>query len=1464
MHSGPSHPGVVLTAIAGMLINTGAIAQDAPPPAAAPFGAVAPAGPGVPPAVEAPVDAPPVIESPVFVNESPAAQEGWARLQELVRAGATDQAAALCSRLLNDESGSLIIEADDRSLYRPLRDRLHELMLSDAKLLERFRATRTLLAEESLAAGQAESVERSAQLTRPGLTATLELARRDLGAGRFGSCRRRLEAAARHPDLASVKDEAGAIASDLARFHDAARAIAGQLGAGGLVPSRAPIDEAKRAPGADVDASIDWGALVARPLWQREIAPEDLSAPASGPRWLAGSARVLESLPPAARDLRIVPLTTDDLVIVQRDHALVALDASTLREVWSHDVHPPGIEGAETRSSVDAEELSTPAIAGGLILSTLTRDSGRSEWGDQEIVAVDARTGRQRWSVGAGEIDPTIGPGALRGAILVDADTAVVGIRKRVPERRLAALYLAGIDIASGRTRWSTLIGASGLLPFAAGSPIVDSGIIDDGIVYRSDRLGVVCAVEASTGRVQWVRRLPIEMAPVRAGMRSAAWQQHAPVLIEGSLFLITPDRTEILRLATKTGRVEARSTTDAFFAPSYLLTDGTRLLAVSDARVTSVKAADFGDQRPIRTTGVIEAPGIWGRVRVDQGRMLVPLVSGLAIFDPADLSSPRSVVRLDRPGNPMLVGEQLLVTDDSRVLVYSDWLRAEHVLSKSIEDRPTDPSPAIALLELAARTGRLARAVQAVDAASAAIKARDAGGVGAGVAGAAASGDGDATRLWDVAVSLVDSQLARSQRDSAAKNTVIAPEREVREVLDRLGTLASTPSQRVTHTLLDAQLLIQQNRLADAIVICQRVLADDAMSAAQVVTPRSTARADSESTRRLEQCIRLGGRADYAPFEAQAAAQVQALLAQPSPASPEEFEAVARRYPVAFAASRAWSLASGAHDKAGQARAAARAAESGLLAADRVGDAPVSESRELAGRLVTNLQRRGLVVAAAEALTRHRTRHPGEPMTLDGRALDPETLGRELASLLALERRPARVGAPVGVGASVVPGWTLMEPLRPLTSTTPTSFFVMQHNDGRIALMAPVVLGTDEPGGGEEKSAPRAGGLAPIWVSPQRFDRAALVRQSRTSALFVWPGDGDTASGPLLMRVDAGEASTQLTWRTGSLSSYFSPSTPISRGMNQPFRTPIDGFRAMNEVVVAGDERTLVMVERSGRSVAFDAESGERLWAAPLPITRVLDAALISGTMVVAGEPAPQPGQPVVPGGGAIISIIDARTGEQTRQIESTSGPVRWMRLTTRGDLLVGTEMVVMSIDTVSGRVEWKLETHPAARTVDAWVAGESLIVLTPERQLWTLSIATGEPSDQSLETRGRIEATSRVFVSPTDAGFAVRTTQGLALFDGRGVLKGLDALDPSDGVLPPLPVVGGFATVSYAAVPTRDSPYSVFNVMVLDDQSAMLTSTTPVRLGTYPSAIGAIDGVIAISAGQNTIVYPAPSGQR
>ncbi|MBL0869942.1 MAG: PQQ-binding-like beta-propeller repeat protein [Phycisphaerales bacterium] len=1399
------------------------------------------------PQVQPPAAAPaenaqsPVVQSPVFVNESPAAEEGLARLRDLTRINGTDQAASLAVRLLSEEGDALVASPEgDGSLYIPLRRVVHELLRADAKLLERFVAVRSGPAESLLQNGEAAEVERSAFLTSAGLEASLRLAEEDLQSARFATCLRRLEALRDHPrQTEQTKTTARQIAAALTSYVPKgtpmgvrAAALAGDAAqvASPRVPllpeGESPLSPALlRAadPARSSAATSGVASLVARPLWSAEFAPDEPLIPRTLPR---GVSRV-ESLPRHARDLRVLPVKAGRVILVQRDFELSALDADTLQTLWKLDAGTSRPFGGPMRgqSVPDAEDISMPAVAGNLVIAALSGDLA-SDSNEQRLVACDVNTGQVRWVLSPDQIAPSIGNTTLRGPILIEGDTAIIALRKHSGERRLTALYLAGIHTATGKTRWTALVGSTGMLPWPPIVQVVDGAIVEEGVVYRSDRLGVVGAYEAGTGRALWVRRMPTDIVSSRQSGRAGAWQQHAPVKIGPWLFVLSPDRASVVKLDTTTGSQIAAVSEEAVLSPSYLLAAGEYLACVGEQQIVFVKAAEFGPQAQPVASGTVPPPGIRGRVVSVGPRLVVPVENGVGVISPEDPSKFIVAATLDHPGNALPTEDGLVVVDDARAHVYRDWDRAEASLLKRAGEDPSDASASIALIELAARTNRLDRAVAAGLSAIEALSKN------------AEKAPAQRERLASVLISVIDQDQATPQARAETR-------RAVSEMLDQLAQVASNPTQIATHKLLLSRQFERTGEPGRALNIAQGVL--DALPSADVLfsTPRASAQADEEASRRLEQLIIPAGRPAYAAHD-QKVEQKLTELSVGKVTDPQAFEDLARRYPVARLAPRAWLKASELHEAAGDARAAARAAEMGLQQAQRTGDAPMTDVGELGGRLVMNLRTRGLLSAAADALTRHRARFTDRaPLTVQGRPVDVASLERELSSLLSAERRPPRLGSPSLTRSQGLTGWKLMDALRSESVISPPTFFAMQRDDGSVGLFG----STNTADGPLVKE---------LWVSPLRVDRAQLFRQTRSSAVFFWPGDGRSETGPVLFRVDAKDQAAGLTWTSKVFSSFFPQGTAPRLG-GQPFRTPLDGFRSLSEMLLTGDDRSIAMIERGGRCAVLDAETGERLWSGSLGLTRLTDAALLSGLLVVAGDPVPAANQPAADNRPALL-IIDARTGQVLRQVACPDGPVRWIRLTQRGDLIVGLESQIVSINTETGATEWSTANQPCGKSVDAWIVNDQLVVLDERRDLWLVSLSSGRAGQSPLEVRGRVEPTSRVQVSGTDNAIAVRSSNGLLLYDRTGKLIGVDGLNPADGLCPPLPILGGFVSVSYTSTPLRENTGSAFNVMILDNTSAMLRSSTPARIGLFPGSVAAIDNLLAITSDHSTIIFEAP----
>ncbi|MCW5764641.1 MAG: PQQ-binding-like beta-propeller repeat protein [Phycisphaeraceae bacterium] len=1388
-------------------------------------------------------------ENPVFVNDSPAAAETLARVQDHLKSGNIEQAVRLLQRLLDENADALVASPDDGALYVPVRQRVHEALLSDRALLARYREAQGPVARDLVRSGRHADAERTSLFTADGFEAALRLAQQHFQEGSFGAAVMTLDQLDRHPDRAGDNARRAAeLACEIARYAhrdtatDLARRWAAGAGLGDADLSPAPLPPAVLNPARSALAPsgpIDPAGVVARPLWS---APYGEEVPVEAARFAPNVNP--ETLPQFGRELRAFPAVAGDSLYVVGDRFVSAFNRFTLEPRWKVDaIAAAGIDtdpwdreaaanrGMRRASQGSLEDIASVSVRGGTVIACIGLEPPGAGEGQELLIAIDAASGAVRWTRTVQTLDAALVRTHVRGPVLIDGRTAVVGCRKWQPDRRLTALYLLGLDVETGSVRWLSLVGSAGSLPFYRQPQVADGGALDDGVVYRTDRLGLVAAYEAQSGRPRWVRRFGSE--PTDTTAVSNSWQMSLPVLRGPWLYTVAPDRSGVARLDRATGRLDGLIPADRLAGPAYLLTVGPLLACVSENRVATVPFEADGPwaQRPVRLSPVVPAPGLRGRVAVAGDRLLAPVTSGLLVIDSASPTEFARTIDLDTSGNPMACDDQLIVADDARLHSYLSWDKADAILTQRVGQSPDDPTPAVILAELSYRAGKAARLLFAVDAAAGAI-------------GRAADPDRaevQRRRLFDAVASMVETALGSAPAGPGpAEHAAPALDAaSARDLIDRLGPLARRPEESAAQLLLAGRAQADSGQSAQAAASFQQVLADRRLASASWNSGRGLVRAADEATRRLEQVVATAGRGAYGAFDAEAEAAMAQL---PPAAGADAMELIAHRYPVARSTPAMWIRIAAAYRDGGRARAEARALEVGLQRAEGMPDASPAVVGELAGRLVTNLKQRGLLVAAGTVLQRFGARFPSATLTIDGRPADLTRLRSEVGAELLAQRRWPSAGAPAAAGAQLVTSWTLMEPeIRPTSPVAPP-FVVMQAEDGRVALW-----GVQEPG------AP----LAPLWTSDAPKDPVALVKTDRTSAYFFWA----TPAGGVITRVDA--ASRAVVFRSEPFNGYFPPGGPATApNPNDRMRTPLDGVRSVGELLATADERTLALVERTGRAVILDADTGAVLWAGLLPLTRIADCDLIASVLVVAGDRERRgPGGAVVESTPA-LAAVDARSGREMRQIDSPGGPVRWLRLTDAGDLVAGVQSAVASFDLETGALNWKIGQGSAATTIDAWVVGDRLLVLGEDRTLWQVSVASGVVGAASLDTRGRFDTSSHVYGAATaEGGIAFRSPQGVVVFDARGELRGTDAIGATDNLVPPAPSDAGFVTISMAGTAVRDADgQSLFTVYTLGPSGVLKTSTT-VQLGAVPSRVGLLDGRLLISAGRHTAVYVAPA---
>lgn len=279
-----------------------------------------------------------------------------------------------------------------------------------------------------------------------------------------------------------------------------------------------------------------------RPAWKAEL-PAGIGIP-SGAGASDGRRLFVPVLGVSAYDLatgallwrsplgRLAPrnLVAADGRVIAAAEEVFALDADTGRELWRL---PLAAHAA----------LGEVALAGGtLYLGTA----------DHRMLAVEAASGRLRWSVELGE--SWAHPAVVRG-VAVDSNAVYASVEQWRDERgRRSSGWLFALDPASGRQRFATEIGGGDERRGASAAPVVagevvlvadalanavyaldratgaerwrfegerglagfaERPVVSAGVAYAASGDGSVHALEVHTGRLLWKRRLPAAVQSV-------------------------------------------------------------------------------------------------------------------------------------------------------------------------------------------------------------------------------------------------------------------------------------------------------------------------------------------------------------------------------------------------------------------------------------------------------------------------------------------------------------------------------------------------------------------------------------------------------------------------------------------------------------------------------------------------------------------------------------------------------------------------------------------------------------------------------------------------------------------------------------------------------------------------------------------------------------------------------------
>ncbi|MBY0111175.1 MAG: PQQ-binding-like beta-propeller repeat protein [Phycisphaerales bacterium] len=1410
-------------------------------------------------------------QSPVYPDDSVQARESLIRVDELQAAGNLAEAARVLQTLLDTEGDKVLESGTDADLFISVRERVHRLLLAKPALLERYRTSEGPRAAKLLDENKHEQVEATRLLTPAGFEAALRVAQLHLEAGRFEAARLTLEQLEKHPERRGKPGaDAATLATRVARFIARPEAVAwadrwrqeSAVPGGGAKPLEIPAELRTPSTSPQTEGSApDWASLPAKPL----ISTVVVSRPNRETDDELSDEDPMEFASQGIARPWILPGVSGDTVVVNNATHITGLDRFTLAPLWT--IRPSGRDVARqssTRGNPPLSRLEDPAwvhLSGpiGLAATGFVTESGRE--GDRRLHAFEVRSGRVLWSLDPAAIDRRLEGYSVRGEPSIVEGTAVIPMRRNSSIRRISGVLFAGLDAWTGELRWIRPVCSVGVLPYNRSPHVAERCVAANGIVYKSDSLGVVSALEAASGRVVWIRRMPVQpearaMASISQPGYPQAWASTNAIVDGTSLITLAPDFSAILRLSALDGSLLGRRGVDDLgedaALPLYLLRAGDRLIAVAQDRMISLRLADFERDTP-KVSTLMRDPGVAGRISVAGSSLLVPLENKVLEFNAADLKVAASH-DLAAAGNLIALSDSLLVAGSGEVHAFLKWETAESILTQRMTKSPDDTGPALSMANLAFRSGRYTRIAPAIDRV---LEIRDRLPDAAPVQAAR-------RRLVDSLRAMLASGKQRWDpgTDARSDKAESPPLPVLNELSQRFARAAESPAELAEHELVAGWLGEAKAAPGESLEAYARVLADASLAESMVQNELGVPVSASQmATERLLALVRRVGPSVYEPFAMQAARELEELGPE---AKPIELLALATRFPASTAAAAAWIRVADAHAKSKNPAAESRCLSLALRALEHA-QSPrtpqaVADAKSVASRLIAALSVQNRLSEAARTAAAFPSRFAGATVEPPAKRSDPAR---------GLQARP-QLGRELSDDVRSLVGWVIAPAKITDNPGRPTDRAVLVSPGRRqVALFATSL--TDSS-------------VEPMWTRRYEQRSPRVIRIDADSTYLYWPAESRAdRTGGVIERVRNDGSSA---WVSREITQQLDEIEARDAEESTPFSTPLDGSVSPGDLLVAMDDSTLILLERVGRVIAIDLAAGKSMWTARLPKTRIYDAAICGGTLVIGGASTDRDAAVAFRGRSAFLPMIlvalDAKRGGALRDLRPALArglnladdknlaaalgefqQVRWLRTISAGRVLMGMHSRVVAFDAAGESVLWNYDKPIVTRSVECWVQGDRAYVLNEDRGVVTLNLGDGSAPHEPLDAGERLSSDGPIAVAPLpDGAIGFVGGRGLAVFSAKGELIGRDASVHARENGNHFAVGENVVAMVPDQSPEPDGTVQM-DLRVLALPSGKLVSTRSIALGRPPGTMISLDGRLLLTAGGVTLVLPLPTGR-
>lgn len=1390
----------------------------------------------------------PANSNPIYIADSPIASDSLIRIQELLALNNIDEAVRLCDEIIREHGNRLMRVSGDStdSVHIPVHQRVRQELLRHPQLLEAYRRQYTPRARVWLESDtEWHLAAEQAWLTDPGIIAALRHAQLLIEAGQFQAGLALLDQLREHPDAKAHAPRALQLAELARRFVPSEQSR--QLSVDWAQRANQTIDpdptieqrgDGSTRPGI---SSLIWRSAASQqvnldgivpgvlaqaqltPITQLDLISESTPSRMSGANW--------KPTPWAA------PLVEENLLITNDGFTISCFDRFTLRPIWrvqtsNADIEIPVTPDARARLGRIIEDATTISSDGSGAIYTA---AGIPRSGDQaaqaRLLKLDRDTGRTIWSREIATLDPSLREADIRGPIVVDQGTIVIGARTSNRRQRLISLSLAGIDSATGQLRWIRPIASAGSLPFQQMGQLAHNPIIDEGIGYYSDLIGLACAIRIATGEVLWARPMP---APdLYARFTRPAFAGNSPVINSHGLFMLSSDGSEIMQLNPDGGETIASRPADQLGASLYLLSiDDDTFACVSGNRVSYYDAKRFPSSTAIRSPELGEADtGITGRVVVSGDLLLAPVDQGIMALDP-DHPAQTELIELDETGNIVALDGQIIVLDQVHVSSFLAWDTASKLLEARIS---TDPGAAITLAELAFRADRIDDILPSVQRAIGVVRAQP-------IDERAAL----QSTLFGVIHEMVrpSSTKATPSADNP-QGTNTGPDfweqlgdERLGVLLRSLGELARTHEQVVAHRMALGMMHERFGRPSEAIDAYQDVLDQPSLSRAMWEGAGIAVRAGLEASRRIGSIIERVGFGPYETIEAQARSE-RAFIGEN--ANPDAYQQLALRYPWSPIAASLQLESSQRHRQQGQLPASIDTARAGIESARRLRDLGRQPDQSTINALAE------LLISGLIATSRARDAHAAASMLLDtfpsitlmhqGRAITLE----QLADAAGQSNTLPELGN--SFIADPTPLLVTGSPVRPVHRLDP----------GGVLLYAPQL-------GQLQYNRVGRNVFEPVWSRTAPGNQPPIVPwQGPTRTLVFWPEGSD---GKDSGTIEAVETTTgKMIWSLSDVRLSLEQASArvpddIAR-VDSMIPIPALGAMPTKQIVIACDGQSVIVSDRVGRAMGVDLHSGQALWQRDFPVNRLHDLDLRHGQLGVCGLMVVDRARDQRDGTATpLVASIDPRTGEPGQVIERFGHQPRWVRVGDHARMFVASTQRITALDIEQGALDWVVNDDSLSESEHAWVSDAHLLVLDSRSSLWGLDPSDGSHSRQPIDTRGRITPRGWIRVISEIGRTSVLTNAGIVSFDAQHELI---ATDPRVGNANLTDIAWSRNRAVELGDPTLVENALECQLTLLDHTNGRVLDTTvlrvPASIGRTPTSAVAVNGGVIVGFGEVSV---------